>query len=67
MGSYIVVAASNDSSLLANEIMQAVCKEFGGKGGGRQDFAQGGGMQEFDVEKTCAIIEEYLKTKKEHK
>lgn len=61
--SYIFCAASSDPSLPADKILAAICREFGGKSGGRVDFAQGGGAKSFDVERAYQIIEEILSSK----
>jgi alanyl-tRNA synthetase len=59
----IYVAASSDPDLPADEVLKAICKEFGGRSGGRADFAQGGGgdPEKFDTERAYQIIEEVLK------
>jgi alanyl-tRNA synthetase len=40
----IVVARGADVPLSAHEIVAALIKKFGGRGGGKADFAQGGGL-----------------------
>jgi alanyl-tRNA synthetase len=40
----IVVARSADVPLSAHEIVTALTKQFGGRGGGKADFAQGGNL-----------------------
>jgi alanyl-tRNA synthetase len=40
----VVVARSSDVSLQANELLAAVTATFGGKGGGRPELAQAGGV-----------------------
>jgi alanyl-tRNA synthetase len=42
--SAIVVARSTDVSLDANAVLKSLIARFGGKGGGRADLAQGGGI-----------------------
>jgi len=60
-----MVAASKDADLPANLVLKKVCDEFGGKSGGRADFAQGGGVdpEKFNVERIYEIIEEILRNK----
>jgi len=41
----IVIARSTDVAVAANEILAALIKQFGGRGGGRPEFAQGGGVE----------------------
>jgi alanyl-tRNA synthetase len=43
--SFIVVARSTDVSLDAGALLKGMLARFGGKGGGRPDLAQGGGME----------------------
>ena len=40
----IVVARSSDVSVLANDLLARLVAKFGGKGGGKPDLAQGGGL-----------------------
>jgi alanyl-tRNA synthetase len=40
----IVVARSLDVGVSANEILSSLLEQFGGRGGGRPEFAQGGGL-----------------------
>ena len=42
--SAIVVARSRDVAVDAGELLKAIVTRFGGKGGGRSDLAQGGGV-----------------------
>ena len=42
---FIVVARSTDVSLDAGALLKGMIVRFGGKGGGRPDLAQGGGME----------------------
>ena len=42
---FIVVARSTDVSLDAGAFLKRMLMRFGGKGGGRSDLAQGGGME----------------------
>jgi alanyl-tRNA synthetase len=41
----IVVARSSDVAIAANDVLASLLKEFGGRGGGRPEFAQGGGLE----------------------
>jgi alanyl-tRNA synthetase len=40
----VVVARSSDVSVPANEILAAIIKQFGGRGGGKPELAQGGAV-----------------------
>ena len=40
----VVVSRSDDGSVAANEILARLIAKFGGKGGGKPDLAQGGGL-----------------------
>jgi alanyl-tRNA synthetase len=40
----IVVARSSDVPIGANDVLASLLKKFGGRGGGRPEFAQGGGL-----------------------
>ena len=42
--SVIVVARSRDVDLQANQILSSLTSKFGGRGGGKPDLAQGGGL-----------------------
>ncbi len=42
--SLVVIARSKDVDLPANEILNALTLKFGGRGGGKADLAQGGGL-----------------------
>lgn len=61
----VVVARSSDVSLDANALLRRLGERFGGKGGGRPDFAQGGGLTG-DVQQilsaAAGFIEEALLT-----
>src|SRR5262245_24834766 len=41
----IVVARSSDVAIAANDVLASLLKQFGGRGGGRPEFAQGGGVE----------------------
>ena len=41
----VVVARSPDVSLAANEIVRTLTTKFGGRGGGKPDLAQAGGLE----------------------
>jgi alanyl-tRNA synthetase len=40
----VVIARSNDVGISAQQVLAALVKQFGGKGGGRPEMAQGGGL-----------------------
>ena len=40
----IVVARAEDSPVQANQVLAALTKQFGGRGGGKPEMAQGGGL-----------------------
>jgi alanyl-tRNA synthetase len=40
----VVVARSEDRSVQSNQVLSALTARFGGRGGGKPDFAQGGGL-----------------------
>jgi alanyl-tRNA synthetase len=40
----IVVARSTDVSVAANQVLASLLEKFGGRGGGKADLAQGGGL-----------------------
>jgi alanyl-tRNA synthetase len=58
--------AATAGALPAGEVLKAFFKEVGGKGGGRPDFAQGGGGDpaKFDPGKTYELIKSILQKKK---
>jgi len=41
----VVVARSSDVSVPANEVLAAIIKQFGGRGGGKPELAQGGAVE----------------------
>ena len=59
-------SAATAGALPAGEVLKAFFKEVGGKGGGRPDFAQGGGGDpaKFDPGKTYELIRSILQKKK---
>jgi alanyl-tRNA synthetase len=63
-GKASIVAAVNDegraSGLSANEIVRAAGPLLGGKGGGKDDVAQGGGTDVTQVDAALAAIEAYV-------
>jgi len=68
-GKLISVTTANAATaplLPAGEVLKAFFKQVGGKGGGRPDFAQGGGGDPglFDRDKTYALIGDLLQKKK---
>jgi len=52
-----VVARSADLPISANEVLAALTSRFGGRGGGRPEFAQGGGLDGPPVEILAAAAE----------
>ena len=40
----VVVARAADSPVQANQVLAALTKQFGGRGGGKPEMAQGGGL-----------------------
>ena len=52
-----VVARSADLPVAANEVLAALTSRFGGRGGGRPDFAQGGGLDGPSAEILAAAAE----------
>ena len=40
----VVVAASTDAGVAANTVLARLTSAFGGRGGGKADLAQGGGL-----------------------
>jgi alanyl-tRNA synthetase len=40
----VIVARSKDATLAAHEVVQSLTARFGGRGGGRPDLAQAGGL-----------------------
>ncbi len=51
----VVVARSSDASVDAARVLRALTMRFGGKGGGRPDLAQGGGLDGAPDELTAAV------------
>jgi alanyl-tRNA synthetase len=51
----VVVARSSDASVDAARLLRALTMRFGGKGGGRPDLAQGGGLDGAPDELTAAV------------
>jgi len=52
-----VVARSADLPIAANQLLAALTSRFGGRGGGRPDFAQGGGLDGPSAEILAAAAE----------
>jgi alanyl-tRNA synthetase len=52
----LIFARSTDTNYDMNNLMREVCAQIGGRGGGRKDFAQGGG-QARDIHHLGEIIE----------
>jgi alanyl-tRNA synthetase len=56
----VVIARSRDLSLDANAVLRALTDRFGGRGGGRGDLAQGGGLAG-DIADICSAARELLR------
>ncbi len=54
----LVFARSPDLSLDLSQLMRAACDQLGGKGGGKPDFAQGGGTKTGQLESAIAVAAE---------
>lgn len=52
----LVFARSPDVSSDMNALMKIACEKLGGRGGGKPDFAQGGGPRVVELEKTVELI-----------
>jgi alanyl-tRNA synthetase len=59
--SFVVVARSSDAPIDANGILRQLIERFGGRGGGRPDLAQGGGLNAPPLE-IVAAARELLRT-----
>jgi len=58
---FVVVARSSDVSIDANKILRQLIDRFGGRGGGRPDLAQGGGLNAPPAEIATAARELFSK------
>ena len=61
----VVVARSEDRPVQANQLLSALTARFGGRGGGRPEFAQGGGLdaspeQIFEAARTMILTDKNL-------
>jgi alanyl-tRNA synthetase len=56
----LVFARSTDVSADMNRLMKVACEKLGGRGGGKPDFAQGGGPKVDELEKTIGVIKELI-------
>jgi alanyl-tRNA synthetase len=56
----LVFARSTDVSADMNSLMKVACEKLGGRGGGKPDFAQGGGPKVEQLEKTMGMIKELI-------
>jgi alanyl-tRNA synthetase len=52
----LVFARSTDLSADMNSLMKAACEKLGGRGGGKPDFAQGGGPKLDELERTIGLM-----------
>ncbi|HVB37656.1 MAG TPA: DHHA1 domain-containing protein [Vicinamibacterales bacterium] len=53
----VVVARAKDATLDARQVLNALMARFGGKGGGRPDLAQGGGLNGSTQELVAAAVD----------
>ena len=53
-------AAARDVGVHAGQLISAACRAMGGKGGGKDDLAQGGGSDPAAAPKAIAAVEEML-------
>lgn len=58
------VVKSKDPHIKAKEIAKTIAEPFHGKGGGRDEMAQGGWSGKADIDKIRKIIEEFMETGK---
>jgi len=56
----VVIARSGDVPVDANAVLRALTDRFGGRGGGKADLAQGGGL-DGDLVDICAAARELLR------
>jgi alanyl-tRNA synthetase len=56
----LVFARSVDVSADMNSLIKAACEKLGGRGGGKPEFAQGGGPKVDDLEKTIGMVRELI-------
>ncbi|MBO0723037.1 MAG: hypothetical protein J2P41_19590 [Blastocatellia bacterium] len=56
----VVFARSPDVSSDMNALMKSACEKLGGRGGGKPDFAQGGGPRIDELIKTVEFIKELI-------
>ncbi len=57
------VTKALSGSLKAGDLMKEVAAGVGGKGGGRPDFAKGGGVNVADLEKTLQSVKQWVESK----
>jgi alanyl-tRNA synthetase len=53
----LVFARSADLPVEVNTLLHSVCEKLGGRGGGKPDFAQGGGTRVAELERVLAEVE----------
>jgi alanyl-tRNA synthetase len=56
----LVFARSTEVSADMNSLMKVACEKLGGRGGGKPDFAQGGGPKVDELEETIGMIRELI-------
>ncbi len=56
----LVFARSVDVSADMNSLIKVACEKLGGRGGGKPEFAQGGGPKVSDLEKIIGMIKEVI-------
>jgi alanyl-tRNA synthetase len=56
----LIFARSTDLSADMNSLMKVACEKLGGRGGGKPDFAQGGGPKVAELERTIRLIKELI-------
>jgi alanyl-tRNA synthetase len=56
----LVFASSTEVSADMNSLMKVACEKLGGRGGGKPDFAQGGGPKVDELDATIGLIKELI-------
>jgi alanyl-tRNA synthetase len=60
----LVFARSPDLTVDLSAVLRAVCERMGGRGGGRPDFAQGGGPRAAQLDEALALAREMVDAKR---